>query len=431
MRKKRLTRLLAMLMTVTLLGSCVITAFADPPVGFVQASTAEELSNALATAQSGAYIIVNSSTFAISEDITIPAGVILGFGGDVSSLTIPDGVTVTVNGVWSEDHDLTIASGGTLVNNGQVELGGVFTNNGSLQGNGSLTYFLDFYTADKLGETLIKASDTNVNNVEVDLRDPFIVTENLTVPDGVNLIFNVPSVTVPKGITVTINGELLVGYDLTIAKGGKVVNNGNVRVDGVFTNKGTLTGSGTGNIPQQDTGRKSGGSGSGSATVTAAVVTMPSNAPVMKMSSRGDSVVALQTRLNALGYDCGTADGIYGSKTQSAVIAFQKAVGITADGIVGSQTLSYLNSTGMTAMPTASTSAVSVTISSNMPLVLSGSKGDAVRALQTRLNQLGYDCGTIDGVFGPKTLAAVKAFQTAKLLTVDGMVGSQTWGALQ
>ena len=66
-----------------------------------------------------------------------------------------------------------------------------------------------------------------------------------------------------------------------------------------------------------------------------------------------------------------------------------------------------------------------------MPLITKGSTGDAVKASQTKLNALGYNCGDVDGIFGDKTLAAVKAYQTDKALLVDGMVGSQTWGALR
>lgn len=55
-----------------------------------------------------------------------------------------------------------------------------------------------------------------------------------------------------------------------------------------------------------------------------------------------------------------------------------------------------------------------------------GSRGEAVRVVQLRLNQLGFNCGTVDGIFGSKTNAAVKAFQTKNGLVVDGIVGSKT-----
>lgn len=59
-----------------------------------------------------------------------------------------------------------------------------------------------------------------------------------------------------------------------------------------------------------------------------------------------------------------------------------------------------------------------------------GSTGSAVKKLQILLNGIGYNCGTVDGVFGAKTLAAVKAYQKANGLTQDGIVGAQTWGRL-
>jgi len=59
-----------------------------------------------------------------------------------------------------------------------------------------------------------------------------------------------------------------------------------------------------------------------------------------------------------------------------------------------------------------------------------GSKGNQVKTLQRLLNALGYSCGDVDGSFGPKTLAAVKKFQKAKGLEVDGYCGPLTWAAL-
>lgn len=63
-------------------------------------------------------------------------------------------------------------------------------------------------------------------------------------------------------------------------------------------------------------------------------------------------------------------------------------------------------------------------------MVSYGSRGDAVRKLQELLNALGYDCGSVDGIFGSKTKAAVLAFQKANGLAADGIVGPLTWGKL-
>jgi putative chitinase len=66
-----------------------------------------------------------------------------------------------------------------------------------------------------------------------------------------------------------------------------------------------------------------------------------------------------------------------------------------------------------------------------MPILRSGSKGPLVQALQQRLKDLGFDPNGIDGVFGAGTAAAVRAFQQAKGLSVDGNVGPNTSAALQ
>ena len=61
-----------------------------------------------------------------------------------------------------------------------------------------------------------------------------------------------------------------------------------------------------------------------------------------KVGSRGDEVRRIQNKLKSLGFFNGTVDGIYGTKTQSAVKRYQQSVGITADGIAGPKTLLYL-----------------------------------------------------------------------------------------
>ncbi|HWR61102.1 MAG TPA: cell wall hydrolase, partial [Clostridia bacterium] len=63
---------------------------------------------------------------------------------------------------------------------------------------------------------------------------------------------------------------------------------------------------------------------------------------LLKYGSRGTGVVKVQQALNSKGYSAGTADGIYGVRTENAVIKFQKANGLRIDGIAGSQTQSKL-----------------------------------------------------------------------------------------
>ena len=65
-----------------------------------------------------------------------------------------------------------------------------------------------------------------------------------------------------------------------------------------------------------------------------------------------------------------------------------------------------------------------------MPLYRRGSKGEHIKQIQRRLKQLGHYRGKVDGGFGPGTEKAVRAFQRAQRLAVDGKVGVGTWAAL-
>ena len=73
-----------------------------------------------------------------------------------------------------------------------------------------------------------------------------------------------------------------------------------------------------------------------------------SAATLLKVGSRGEDVRTLQQKLIELGYLKGKADGIYGPLTRDAVIRFQKAKGLAADGIAGPQTLNALYGTNPT-----------------------------------------------------------------------------------
>ena len=66
-----------------------------------------------------------------------------------------------------------------------------------------------------------------------------------------------------------------------------------------------------------------------------------------------------------------------------------------------------------------------------MPILKQGSSGPAVKDLQQKLKQLGFDPKGVDGKFGPGTLVAVIAFQKRKKLRADGLVGPKTIAALR
>ncbi len=81
-------------------------------------------------------------------------------------------------------------------------------------------------------------------------------------------------------------------------------------------------------------------------TTTAAGVTTTTKAgatrPDVKLGSKGADVTYLQQRLAALGYNPGSADGTFGPSTQTALVAFQTAKGLTADGVAGPATWAAL-----------------------------------------------------------------------------------------
>ena len=175
------------------------------------------------------------------------------------------------------------------------------------------------------------------------------------------------------------------------------------------TNYTTLTGS----IELWHKSTSSGGGGSYYAPVVP-------DMPMVYWGCTGDAVKTLQEKLNAKGFNSGNVDGIFGAKTYAAVTAFQKANSLGVDGIVGKLTWAKLYD----ATP------VNVTPVTTQPMLRTGSRGDAVRKLQELLNAKGYTCGSVDGIFGSKTYAAVLAFQKANGLAADGIVGSLTWAKL-
>lgn len=176
----------------------------------------------------------------------------------------------------------------------------------------------------------------------------------------------------------------------------------------------------------------------------------PTNAPTRKPTatptssalrngSEGAKVKAVQQRLKQLGYLTGSADGVFGDGTEAAVKAFQKANGLTADGVVGTGTLNKLNSSSAKAKSTESQAKAtarptprSYTPSEpeNYRYLQLGSTGSDVKKLQNRLIELGYLSGSASGSFDQATHDAVLAFQQRNGQWVDGVAGEDTQSAL-
>jgi peptidoglycan hydrolase-like protein with peptidoglycan-binding domain len=136
--------------------------------------------------------------------------------------------------------------------------------------------------------------------------------------------------------------------------------------------------------------------------------------PTLERGSEGPDVKDLQEALIELEFKPGAADGVFGVFTDTAVRSFQTWAQLTSDGIVGEQTWEKLDFADK-----------------SDPTLRKGSEGVAVRGLQRFLLAGGFEVGEIDGRFGPKTEAAVKAFQSDHGLDVDGIVGDKTWDKLR
>ncbi|MEA4928545.1 MAG: peptidoglycan-binding protein [Candidatus Limiplasma sp.] len=141
----------------------------------------------------------------------------------------------------------------------------------------------------------------------------------------------------------------------------------------------------------------------------------------LKLGSSGSQVKILQNRLIVLGYMSGTADGTFAETTEAAVVAFQKRNSIYADGVAGPTTLTKLYS---------SSAKKASSVVANLGSLKLGMNGSGVRALQSRLKELGYYTGSVDGDYGDGTMAAVVAFQSDNGLTADGVAGKATLNAL-
>jgi hypothetical protein len=134
-------------------------------------------------------------------------------------------------------------------------------------------------------------------------------------------------------------------------------------------------------------------------------------------SAASADIAALQVAMGALGLYPHPVDGISGPWTQGAVRTFQSRHGLAVDGIAGPRTRAALGRRGkpnLGARP-----------------MREGKRGWDVAALQFLLHERGFEAGGFDGGFGPHTASAVRRYQAAAGLSVDGIAGPSTLHALQ
>ena len=128
-------------------------------------------------------------------------------------------------------------------------------------------------------------------------------------------------------------------------------------------------------------------------------------------------MAALQVALRAKGVYAGEIDGVLGPSTRAAVMRFQRRAGLDVDGVVGPRTRRAL---GRRWRPSLGSRPL------RRPAV-----GWDVAQLQFKLAWHGFPSGNFDGVFGPRTDAAVRNFQLFAGLAADGIAGPATVAALR
>lgn len=145
--------------------------------------------------------------------------------------------------------------------------------------------------------------------------------------------------------------------------------------------------------------------------------------PTLQTGDSGTFVTALQEALTELRFYKDTVDGEYGSATEAAVLAFEKKNKLTQDGIADPDLL-YLLFEGSPRNYGGYKKTVK-TVPPIYGLTLQyGNKGEPVKQLQTRLQELGYYDGEISGTFNSTTRTALKAFQKKMGISQDGIATS-------
>ncbi|MBQ8397354.1 MAG: peptidoglycan-binding protein [Clostridia bacterium] len=165
----------------------------------------------------------------------------------------------------------------------------------------------------------------------------------------------------------------------------------------------------------------------------------------LRLGSTGDDVRSIQIRLNRISRNypsipkIAAINGLYSYDTEAAVRRFQEIFDLTPDGVVGRATWYRIQSIYAAVKRLNALNAEGITleeVTQQFPEVLRpGSTGVGVRELQYYLRYLAQFSNEIpplelDGIYGPTTEAAVRAFQRLYGLPIDGIVGEDTWNAI-
>ena len=140
---------------------------------------------------------------------------------------------------------------------------------------------------------------------------------------------------------------------------------------------------------------------------------------IVKLGDKGTQVTSLQTMLKNAGYYSGGVDGDFGSSTQQALIAYQKAKGLTADGVAGTQTLSLLSASGGGTVTAPIVTDSSLTPSSNAgdgteSLGLTGTRSPGVSSSYSGgdIKMVDWWSGEINAVYPRAAIASVMDVRT-------------------
>ncbi len=163
---------------------------------------------------------------------------------------------------------------------------------------------------------------------------------------------------------------------------------------------------------------------SGAASATAGASS--SSYETYKKGMTNNGIKKMQERLKDLKYMTASATGYFGSQTYAALVTFQQAHNLAADGIAGSATQQLLFSADA---KTAGADAAADT-GKTYPTLKEGLKSAAVTTMQKELKKLGYLSANATGYFGSQTKTAVIAFQKNNNLTSDGIAGNATLSRL-